>query len=305
VGVAPSNSSRLTKRKLPILLIAYCRESQVSNLLEILQQDNRKIYVAIDKAPLNLQTENQNVIRCVESFKSTLDLEIKLNETQAGVKFGVPRAVDWVLEEEDACIVLEDDCTISLDALDYFDSMTEKLTGKVALVSGDCPWEVDRIEISTLSNYPLIWGWATNRNQWKKLREVIGGEIPWFKVIRSIFLYPRNLLSISYFLAAQIQVKKGKLQAWDCSVALGMLLNNLTCIIPNVRLVSNIGNDEYAHHTINQAAVSRKPKNKLGKASTLLSMSARMKNDTNEVIRQEIYMMKWKHLLSPIKALLP
>jgi hypothetical protein len=292
-------------RKLPILLVAYCRESQISNILETLKQDNRKIYVAIDKAPSYLQTENQNVIRSVESFKTTLDLEIKLNEMQAGVKFGVPRAVDWVLEKEDACIVLEDDCTISFDALEYFDSMNEKLNGKVALISGDCPWEVDQIEISTLSNYPLIWGWATNRNQWTKLRTLIGGEIPWTKIIGSIIKNPKNILSVTYFLAAQIQVKKGKLQAWDCSVALRMLLDNLTCIIPNVRLINNVGDDEYAHHTTNQAAISRKPNNQYRTVNTFLSSSVHMKNKTNKVIRQEIYKMKWKHLLSPIKALLP
>jgi hypothetical protein len=104
------------------------------------------------------------------------------------------------------------------------------------------------------------------------------------------------------FLAAQIQVKKGKLQAWDCSVALGMLLDNLTCIIPNVRLVNNLGNDEFAHHTTNQTAITRKPIDKPGKVSTILSSSAHMKNKTNKVIREELYRMKWKHLLSPVKA---
>lgn len=285
------------------MLVAYCRESGIANLLNTLQHDTRKIYVAIDKAPPNLQTQNLNVIRCVETFRSTLDLEIKLNETQAGVKFGVPWAVDWVLANEDACIILEDDCTISLEALDYFDSMAENLVGNVALISGDSPWEVGQVEASSLSDYPLIWGWATNRNQWSRLRQLIGGEIAWLRIIRSILKFPKKTLPISYFLAAQMRVKKGKLKAWDCSVALNMLLNNLTCIIPNVRLVNNVGDDEYAHHTLTGTALSRNSIDSSSAVTTLLTDSAQLKNFTNRAIRKEIYNMKWRHLFSPIKAL--
>ena len=290
-------------KKLPILVVAYCRAARLEQTLSSLIQEKRKIYIAIDKAPESLSNQNQSVIDCAESFRSQLDLEIHINSRQFGVMFGVPTAVDWVLKREDSCIVLEDDCTISAEALKYFDSMAEKLTGNIALISGDSPWSAGQIQTSTLSDYPLIWGWATNRFQWSRLRILIGGDIPWKIIVRQILKNPLKVLPIAYFLAAQIRVRKGIVKAWDCSVALSMLLQNLTCVIPNERLISNVGNDEFAHHTFTNAAIFRNQNVHPGSVSTLLIDSVQMKHTTNRIIIQNVYEMKMRHLLSPIKAI--
>jgi len=258
----------------------------------------------IDKAPENLASENNNVRICAESFREKLDLVIRVNEKQAGVKFGVPQALDWVFEFEDHCIILEDDCDLSPNALTYFDQMQMFLGRDIAMITGDSPWNKNEVEHSTPSKYPLIWGWSTNHEQWQKMRQLIGGEIPWKQVLQSVARKPSNILSITYFLSAQIRVKRGQLQAWDCSVALNMLLTNLKCITPNIRIIENIGDDEFAHHTFSNIDQTKRKIENTSVASTLLRDDLDSEKATDRAIRERIYNMKMRQVFSPVKALL-
>ena len=294
----------MTTSNLPILIVAYCRAARLEELLRNLQGERRRIYVAIDKAPKNLRDQNNEVIAIAEEFRGRLDLRLQINDQQAGVKFGVPYAVDWIFQFEESCIILEDDCEVPKTALTYFDEMSIYLGGNIALISGDSPWSSGEIWQSTLCDFPLIWGWATNRVQWTKLRELVGGPIPWTTIFCTVLRKPKSILPISYFLAAQIRVKRNNLQAWDCSVALGMLLQNLKCIIPNVRIVENFGSDEFAHHTVSTSDINRSQPSNVNLVSSKLNTQSNALNLTNKAVRKRVYKMKRIHLLSPLKALL-
>ena len=288
--------------KLPVLIVAYCRASRLHNLLRILENENRKVYVVIDKAPEGLRAENEAVIQCAESFLNKIDLEIHVNELQAGVKFGVPKALDIIFLKEISCIVLEDDCLPSSLSLSYFDEMCKLVQSDIGMVSGDSPWNNLEISYCTLSSFPLIWGWATTRDQWEKLRQLIGGHIPYRKLILTLFKRPNLATPVLYFLAAQIRVRRNFLQAWDCSVALNMLINDMKSIIPNIRLIENLGVDEFAHHTFSQEAVFRQEDSKFENVSLILNRKKSKEILTNEAIKKRIYKMKWFHTFAPLKA---
>jgi hypothetical protein len=288
--------------KLPVLIVAYCRASRLDNLLRILENEDRKVYVVIDKAPENLRTQNEAVIRCAESFLNKLDLEIHVNEIQAGVKFGVPKALDRIFLKEISCIIIEDDCLFNSTSLSYFDEMSQFVHSDIGMVAGDSPWNSIEMSQSTLSSFPLIWGWTTTRDQWVKLSQLIGGYIPCGKIVRTIIRRPRLATPILYFLSAQIRVKRDILQAWDCSLALNMLLNDMKCIIPNVRQIENLGADEFAHHTFGHESVLRQHEHKFKNASLILNVNKYEEILTNDSIKKRIYKMKWFHILSPLKA---
>ncbi len=298
------NDNRNAPSKLPILIVAYCRANRIKNLLELLQNDGRKVYVAIDKAPPEFAKENEEVKACVEGFREKLPLTIKINEVQAGVKLGVPRAVDWVLSLEEACIVIEDDCVPTIDSLEFFDEMTNCLVDNVVIVSGDSPWETNECKDLTLSSFPLIWGWSTNRNQWKKVNGYIETQAAWAEVLFELIRSPSKMIPLAYFFAAHIRVRKGQLQAWDCSIALRMLVKDLKCLVPNIRLINNLGNDEYAHHTKTEKEVIRGFDEELDFISKRLNKSPEASRITDKIIKGRIYNMSTRHLLSPLKALI-
>jgi hypothetical protein len=264
---------------------------------------DRRVYVVIDRASERFKKENQEVIECARSFGGKLDLTIHINNFQAGVKMGVPTAIDFVLSIEEDCIILEDDCTLTSQALEYFDEMSLHLGKDISLISGDSPWSSEEMNMSTISSYPLIWGWATNRAQWKKLKIFVNSEVPWLKVVLAAIRYPQRATPLAYFLSAQIKVKRGKLQAWDCSVALGMLVQSLKCIVPNSNLVFNIGNDEFAHHTLGHNSLHKNETKDTSSATTEISFSKLSEKKTNKAIANRVYSMRRRQIFSPIKAL--
>ena len=296
-----SNSS--STDKLPILIVAYCRAALLEKMLVSLKNADRRIYLAIDRAPESLSHENQQVIECAQRFLTQMQLQIHVNKTQAGVKFGVPQAMDWVFEFENRCIILEDDCVASEVSLTYFDRMSQKINGNIALIAGDSPWSPGERLVSSLSSFPLIWGWCTTKTEWHELRSLIGGKVPVRRIASTLLTKPMRLLDISFFLAAQIRISKGFLQAWDCSVALEMLLSNKKCIVPNVRLIENIGYDEFAHHTLVKTKLDSRIENSSTHLSTFLESTSASNKLTDRRIRKAIYKMKWFNIFAPAKAL--
>ena len=137
-----------------------------------------------------------------------------------------------------------------------------------------------------------------------RLDRIAEGQEPWKQVLQSAAKKPRKILSITYFLSAQIKVRRGQLQAWDCSVALNMLLVNLKCITPNVRIIENVGDDEFAHHTFDNIDLARGRIENIAAASTVLRNDLESEKATNKAIRQRIYNMKMRQVFSPMKALL-
>jgi hypothetical protein len=272
-------------------------------MLVSLKASGRRIYLAIDKAPENLSLENQQVIDCAQRFLPQMQLQINLNNSQAGVKFGVPQAIDWVFQSENRCIILEDDCVANENSLKYFDVMSKKMEGEIALISGDSPWISGETLFSTVSSFPLIWGWYTTKSEWQELKILIGGKLPVRRLTSTLLMKPWRLVDISFFLAAQIKINKGILQAWDCSVALEMLLSNKKCIVPNVRIIENVGYDEFAHHTLVRTELDSKKQSTKSELSTYLDLSLLGNKRTDRSIRKVIYKMKWYHVFAPIKAL--
>jgi hypothetical protein len=111
------------------------------------------------------------------------------------------------------------------------------------------------------------------------------------------------MVDVAFFLAAQIRIKKGTLQAWDCSMALEMLLSNKKCIVPNVRLIENVGYDEFAHHTIIKTELDVSERSASTHVSIDLDLNPSSNAQTDRAIRQYIYNMKWYNIFAPAKAL--
>src|SRR3954451_2850867 len=92
-------------------------------------------------------------------------------EENLGLKRRIPSGLDWVFDEVEEAIVLEDDC---LPHPSFFGYCEEALArhrddARVTTISGDCfDFAGERGSASyRLSRYPLIWGWATWRRAWR------------------------------------------------------------------------------------------------------------------------------------------
>ena len=272
---------------------------------------NREIFIFIDRATEPHMELNKEVLIVAQKFQTSLNIEIYWAETHQGVAHGVPTALDWAFSQIDELIILEDDCFPNSFSLQFFeDQIFEIGKNLIVMASAYSPWVGCRnlksqIPLS-LASYPLIWGWCTNRTSWIKLKILINTKTPHLRVLSYIFTHPRKIREICFFYAAVIRVNRKKLRAWDCPVALEMLLSGYKAIISNVNLIQNSGQDDIASHysnpemSLNQIVSTAEEV----LANKYLDVSKFWSDKVDREIEHNVYNLKNKHIFSPIKALI-
>ncbi len=282
---------------LPVLIVCFARPENLRLLLDMPEVQMRRIYIFVDgvRKPGKIKELNDEVLKTIYANNHGLSIKLLRSEVNLGVQKAVPMAIEWVMESENRLIVLEDDCIPSTQAFRFFDQQILNLNSKTVMVCGSAPKRLDneifRLDSTRLADYPLIWGWATDKRSWSLL--VVGinrRNTPWFRIILKSLVAPRRVLALLFFAAANVRVKHGTLKAWDSPVALEMLIKSYKAILPLESLITNNGNDQVASHPpINHFLNSRQP---------------RKSKDVNRRIEQEIYNLKSKHVFSPLKAYL-
>ena len=295
---------------IPILIVCYLRPEKLRVLLESLENSRTEIFIFIDRAEGNHQELNVQVYKIAMEYSKSLNIKIKWSNEKMGVAQGVPTAINWAFTFVEELVILEDDCFPSKFALDFFENQRDRVKDSIVMSCATSPWTFSSQAHSSnsvaLSNYPLIWGWSTNKINWEKISRLINHPTPHSRIIFSMFRRPMKALAISFFYAAVIRVNRGKLAAWDCPVALEMLLSNYKSIISNVTLIENSGNDDIGSHPGKPIDVG---------SEVISSFSGSPSNDrydkssgamqvNDREIEKEIYELKLRHFLSPIKALI-
>jgi hypothetical protein len=295
---------------LPVLIVCYLRPEKLEALLGRLKNSGRKVFVYIDRADAPHFELNTKVLDVAMKYIDSIDIKIYWAERNQGVGLGVPSALDWVFDFEDEVIILEDDCLPTEDAYTFFDDQSLRITGEIVMACGTSPWQTERINSQStalsVSSYPLIWGWSTNSKSWFKLRTLIQTRTPHLRVLKAILLNPSRVKILCFFYAAVIRVNRGKLKAWDSPVALEMLLSGYKAIIANKSLIQNSGQDENASHFSNPGSLLSEvvSQSQMGRASSHLDRSAERRNEIDKKIENSIYLLKRRHVFSPIKALI-
>lgn len=293
---------------LPILIIAYLRPKELRRCLERFESRDQKFYVFVDYAEQKNRALNQEVIDCASEFSLRGNVDLQISKHNLGVAKAVPTAVNWIAQTEKKFIVLEDDCQLNQEGLKYLNEHADLLEDKVSLICATSPWDYETNTNSiyplSLSSYPLISGWATSAANWEELSTYIGEMPPYGEVFQKILKFPGKAKAISFFMASQIRVHRGKVKAWDSSLALWMLLNSKKSLVPNITMVTNTGRDQVAAHTLpSEGENSIFRQESLGAPSMTLDFSKAMSELTDKQIERLLYRMKLKHILSPLKAL--
>ncbi|MCL5997266.1 MAG: glycosyltransferase family 2 protein [Chloroflexi bacterium] len=182
------------------------------------------------------------------------DCEVLTNfaTSNMGCKNRVASGLDWVFQQVDQAIILEDDCLPHPTFFRFCAELLEKYHDdeRIMMVAGSNlrPGQ-ERAEYSYhFSRYSQIWGWATWRRSWQnydvdmKLWPVIRDE-HWLEDI----LEDRR--------AAQKWSKPlqtfydGHAETWDTQWMFACWIQSGLTVIPRVNLVSNIGFGPDAVHT--------------------------------------------------------
>lgn len=229
---------------------------------EIAKAKPPKLLVVSDGPRSNRPDEAEIVAKTREIIKKVdWDCEVLTNysESNMGCKKRVSSGIDWVFEQVEECIILEDDCVPHPSFFQFCEELLVKYRDddRIMAISGDnFQFGRKRSEHSYyFSRYVHIWGWATWRRAWKKYDvdmakwpEIKAGN--WLQDIiddRPIEQVWRNNFENVY---------KGNIDTWDYQWTFACWINSGLTILPHVNLISNIGFDEHATHTTSQSIFS-------------------------------------------------
>lgn len=236
--------------KNPVLLIGFNRPDIIQQNIENLQQfDFNKLYVAVDGPRPYVQGEKERVDQVrnlVKNIKFCERVYYKINETNQGCEVTESSAISWVLENEEAIIVLEDDIIAHKSFFMFMDEMLARYKDnkKIAMVSG-CnfsPMPFPNNEDYCFCQSGHTWGWATWKRVWQEysLYEEIDN-----KFLTNSFLNNNSankgiaLRRKALYLDMQMRGKGNN--TWDYMFSYFRVTRGLLSIVPRSHLTSNVG----------------------------------------------------------------
>ena len=246
--------------EIPVLILGFNRPNLILELLNSLSRvQPKKIYFAVDGPRFDNQADRELVAK-VQNALSVINWKCEIRslfrENNLGLKKAVIEAIDWVFENEDVAIILEDDC-LPID--DFFPFCAEALEkyrfdSRVMQISGNCfvplsDLNCDRYYFSTLND---IWGWAT----WKRAWELFERGVPEHdtselkKKLNGYF--PKREIS-RWFTRYVVEATASDSQVWSTLWTLTLVKNQGYSLVPQTNLVRNVGFSGDATHMTDEA----------------------------------------------------
>ena len=245
----------------PVLLIAWRRPEHVKRVLTALSAVRPSmLFLAVDGPDEAARPgEAARVAATIEAIESSItwdcDIQRRYATSNQGCRRGVSAAIDWFFEYVDEGIILEDDIVPHADFFEYCRDLLSRYRDdpSVMCISGDNSadvWWGSRSSSYSFVRWPQIWGWATWRRAW--------------------VLYDRDLLDYSRAVAdgrwealnlSRLErdryrsildklLVEGIPDSWAYRWVATTLLNGGLSIHPRSNLVTNIGFDALATHTV-------------------------------------------------------
>ena len=241
-----------TVDRLPLLVVGYSRQAGIDNLLKSIDpKEVASIFLAVDGSNSeNIRTSQKSIVELVTRYcdKNSIPLRVWRREDNLGVAVSIITALDWFFSEVPFGVILEDDLTLGAD---FFEFMRRGLVllesdANLLMVSGDYfLGSKDSLRPAFVTNYPLIWGWATNSKNWSEIRRGILSS----RRSRSLIRFNRRK---NYWRVGALRALRGQVDTWDLPFADYMISENKFCLFPSANLVSNKGADSFAAHTMKE-----------------------------------------------------
>lgn len=254
-------------RQVPVVLFIFRRPNETREVIDALRTVKpERLYVVADGPRQDEEERSKCMAARKEVEKIDWDCRVvrRYHEMNQGGPAAIPDGLDWVFSQEDAAVILEDDCVphpsffwYCAALLDHYrdDERVMHISGTNNDVRGQDPTS------SYYFSYRAHpWGWATWSRAWKHFRRELWFEWPQYRdntrLLRNVVLTEEQY--------------RNRVRLWD-RLASGDIVNwdyrwNLTCvmlgglsILPNQLLVKNIGTGADSTHTRNRVVPREEP----------------------------------------------
>ena len=243
--------------KTPVAFIIFNRPDTAEQVFaEIAKARPTKLLVIADGPRENRagETEKCAATRAIID-RVDWDCEVLTNfsDRNLGCKRRVSSGIDWVFEQVEEAIILEDDCLPDPTFFRYCQELLERYRHdqRIGLISGD-NFQFGRRRNDDsyyFSKYVHIWGWATWRDRWTGSYDVSMARWPRIRDGGWLADIVGNEREAAFWNKIFERVYRGGIDTWDYQWVFANWVEGRSTILPATNLISNIGFDANATHT--------------------------------------------------------
>jgi hypothetical protein len=240
----------------PIAFIVFNRPDTTAKVFEAIRQAQPpKLLIIADGARPDRIGEAEKCQQVREICdRIDWDCEVLRNysDPNLGCKKRVSSGLDWVFQQVEAAIILEDDCLPDPTFFPFCQELLEKYRDdqRVMFIGGtNYQFGKKRSDYSYyFSRYNHVWGWASWRRAWQHY-DVEMNLLPTIKSGNWLKDILNSDRAVKHWENTFETVYQNQLNTWDLQWTFACWLQSGLSIIPNVNLVSNIGFGIDATHT--------------------------------------------------------
>ena len=241
----------------PVVFLIFNRPDTTARVFEAIRQAKpSKLLVVADGARADKPGEAEKCA-AARAIIDRVDWECEVltnySDANLGCRKRVTSGLNWVFEQVEEAIILEDDCLPHPSFFLYCQELLEKYRDdeRIMMISGDnFQFGHKRTEYSYyFSRYGHCWGWASWRRAWTKYNDSMQ---TWSELRDNGWLNDvlPNEQAVAYWSRIFQSVYDG-FNTWDYVWQYTLWINSGLTILPNVNLVSNIGFGSGTHTNIN------------------------------------------------------
>jgi hypothetical protein len=238
----------------PVAMLVFNRPDTTVRVLDRIRQARPKTLLVVCDAPREGHPTDAQQVREVRALFDQIDWPCErltnYAEQNMGCGWRVSSGLNWVFQQVDRALIIEDDCLPNPGFFRFGQQMLDRYADHpdVGCITGFNPNGTFRPRSGySFIRYPLIWGWGTWRRAWQKydykLSQWKSGRTDIFADDRD-----RHFWTHIFDLLAN-QTDENRRTTWDYQWCAALFANRMLCAMSHVNLIENIGFDARATHT--------------------------------------------------------
>lgn len=251
----------------PVAFIIFNRPDTTERVFaEIAKAKPPKLLLVSDGPRANRQDEAEKVAATraiVQRVDWDCEVLTNFSDVNLGCKKRVSSGIDWVFEQVEEAIILEDDCLPDPTFFRFCQEMLERYRHdqRIGMISGD-NFQFGRRygdDSYYFSKYVHIWGWATWRDRWTGSYDVTMAKWPRARDAGRLLDMVGDAREAKYWGKIFERVYRGGIDTWDYQWVFANWNEGRVNVMPSANLISNIGFDQDATHTKGASDVANLP----------------------------------------------
>ncbi|MEY3402772.1 MAG: hypothetical protein RLZZ86_2388 [Cyanobacteriota bacterium] len=245
--------------KTPVALFIFNRPDTTKRVFEAIRQAKPPKLLVIADGPRADRPGEAEKCAAARAIIEGVDWECEVLTNYSDVNLGcgkrVSTGIDWVFDQVEESIILEDDCLPNPSFFKFCELMLEQYRHdqRIMSISGTNylgTWK-SSIQSYYFSYYGGIWGWASWARAWKYFdyEMKLWKESEVHSLMRDILGTEKEYRNRKKVFSETFE---GKKNTWDYQWHFARLVQSGLSIVPTVNLISNLGFSEDSTNTINK-----------------------------------------------------